>query len=537
MAAMAARHGVMGLTRGLVPVTLVKQRLDAFRSISQLGLASRPFSVKACSSPLPRPSIRAMYGASSISAVRSFSLWPSSSSSQADKIAERSSVEPSPDATASQAEQLGDVATYSSAPDISAFETATGPAIHDMGSGVSEAVEHVQTLADLGRLSSWPNVRGLQALLDGTVEMTGLPWWATIVLVTVTVRILILPFVFRGQANAIRLQNIQPKMAAYMKEIQYAKSTGNKMLLAQSAQAVQKLMKDNDCSPFRSLQTPLILMPLFGSFFFALKGLAAAGLTSMQTGGLSWFTDLTAADPYYVLPAASVIMSLIVIETGAEMGSVQSATTPQAKMMRNVFRVLIVGSLAVLVYFPAAIFCYMATNNVFSLGQLLLLNNQTVRRKLNLPKRIVHEPDEEKAKPMGFWDSLKAGSTSQTSANAASSTRVPPALRNIKTSQQIENDREAALRQIMERNQPGSSGRRPEQPTVHASFPSTPTAEGASAEAGGTPVEGVIIEEEPYDAAEEERRSRIKAENDERHSRLRAKEERILARQRRQKKH
>jgi YidC/Oxa1 family membrane protein insertase len=536
MAVMAAsRQGVMSLTRGLVPVNPAKQRLDAIRSISHLGLASRPFSVKACSSPPPRPSIRSLYGTSALQSVRLFSLWPNSTSSQADKIAETSPVGPSPDAIASQTEQSGDVAANASTPDVSAFETATGPAIYDMETDLTGAVEHVQTLADLGRLSSWPNVRGLQALLDGAVEMTGLPWWATIVLVTVTVRILILPFVFRGQANAIRLQNIQPKMAAYMKDIQYAKTTGNKMLLAQSAQAVQKLMKDNDCSPFRSLQTPLILMPLFGTFFFALKGLGSAGLTSMQTGGLSWFTDLTVADPYYILPAASVIMSLIVIETGAEMGSTQTAVTPQAKVMRNVFRVLIVGSLAVLIYFPAAIFCYMATNNVFSLAQLLLLNNEKVRKRLNLPKKIVHEPDEEKGKPMGFWDSLKAGSNSQTSANVTSRARVPSALKNVKTNQQIEKDREAALKQIMERNQSSSTGRRPEQPTANAYSAMNP--ESASSRTQSAPIEGVIVEEEPYNAEEEERRSRIKAENDERLSRIRAKEERILARQRRQKKH
>lgn len=42
--------------------------------------------------------------------------------------------------------------------------------------------------------------------------------------------------------------------------------------------------------------------PIFISFFIALRKMAYAPVPSMQTGGLWWFTDLTAADPYYVLP-------------------------------------------------------------------------------------------------------------------------------------------------------------------------------------------------------------------------------------------
>lgn len=44
--------------------------------------------------------------------------------------------------------------------------------------------------------------------------------------------------------------------------------------------------------------------PVFISFFIALRKMAYAPVPSMQTGGLWWFTDLTLADPYYILPIA-----------------------------------------------------------------------------------------------------------------------------------------------------------------------------------------------------------------------------------------
>jgi YidC/Oxa1 family membrane protein insertase len=497
MAATAARLGMTGLARKAVIV----RPTDMARLFNQAGLTSRSFSVRACSPPSTRPSIRSMYSGSAISSVRAFSLWPSAGTPNASGTV---SVEPSPDARASQTEQFGDL-TNNSTPDLSAFETSTGPAIHDMGSSIAEVAEHVQTLADLGKLSSWPNVRLAQWLLDGTVELTGLPWWATIALVTLSIRILVLPLVFKGQANAIRLQNIQPKMGAYMKDIQYAKATGNKVLLSESAMAVQKLMKDNKCSPFKSLYPPLILGPIFASFFFALKGLGEAGLTSMQTGGLAWFNDLTAADPYMILPTASILMSLAVIETGAEMGSTSKAVTPQAKFLRNAFRVLIPASLFFFAYFPAAIFCYMGVNNTFSLLQLLTLQAPAVRKYLNLPKKIEHEPEETNGKQLSFWDSIKAGGASQTSANAVSRSRVPAALQ---TRQQLEQGREAALRKIVQ-SQPPSDRRRAGQPTIRASAPIDAESSIQGTQPDNEQVSSYEVEPE-YDQEEADRQARLR---------------------------
>lgn len=42
--------------------------------------------------------------------------------------------------------------------------------------------------------------------------------------------------------------------------------------------------------------------PVFISFFIALRKMAYLPVPSLQTGGLLWFPDLTAADPFYILP-------------------------------------------------------------------------------------------------------------------------------------------------------------------------------------------------------------------------------------------
>lgn len=138
-----------------------------------------------------------------------------------------------------------------------------------------------------------------------------------------------------------------------MKEITRAKATGDQNEMAEAAGKVRKLMKDNDVSVLRGFAVPLIQMPIFVTFFFALRAIANAGLPSLQNGGFSWITDLSVADPFYILPCLSAALTLAVLETGAETGGVQTAQTNQQKMIKNVLRVVTVGVIPFIAHFPA----------------------------------------------------------------------------------------------------------------------------------------------------------------------------------------
>ena len=50
------------------------------------------------------------------------------------------------------------------------------------------------------------------------------------------------------------------------------------------------------------------------SAFLGVRGLTNLPVESMTTGGALWFTDLTIADPYHILPILSVLSILAVIE-------------------------------------------------------------------------------------------------------------------------------------------------------------------------------------------------------------------------------
>lgn len=54
--------------------------------------------------------------------------------------------------------------------------------------------------------------------------------------------------------------------------------------------------------------------PVFISFFIALRKMAYLPVPSFQTGGLLWFPDLTAADPFYILPLAVTGTMFFILE-------------------------------------------------------------------------------------------------------------------------------------------------------------------------------------------------------------------------------
>lgn len=55
-------------------------------------------------------------------------------------------------------------------------------------------------------------------------------------------------------------------------------------------------------------------VPVFISFFIALREMTILPVPSMQSGGLAWFPDLTAPDPFYILPLAVTGSSLLMVQ-------------------------------------------------------------------------------------------------------------------------------------------------------------------------------------------------------------------------------
>jgi YidC/Oxa1 family membrane protein insertase len=71
-------------------------------------------------------------------------------------------------------------------------------------------------------------------------------------------------------------------------------------------------MKQNNLNPL-SILLPAAQAPFFISAFLAIRGMSKFPVESFTTGGALWFTDLTLADPYYILPVLATGSILVMV--------------------------------------------------------------------------------------------------------------------------------------------------------------------------------------------------------------------------------
>ena len=263
-------------------------------------------------------------------------------------------------------------------------------------------------LTELG-LNHWVTPPGwITNLLETVGTTTGLPWWGTIALTTVALRLLISPIGVAGQKNAIRLGNIQPQLKRNMDDIKHYKAAGDQMQMQKAVMATQKLLKDSKANPLKSFVPMLVQFPLMFSFFLALERIAKSGADSFAHGGPFWTPDLTVPDPTWILPAVSTLATFAVAELGFKVGTTAQSDAAQSQMIKYIFR----GFMPILAWistsFPSGVLVYWATTNLYSLAQLAVLQVPIVRKWVKFPKRINHPKNPYQPQAKSFMDKLRA---------------------------------------------------------------------------------------------------------------------------------
>ncbi|XP_064331508.1 mitochondrial inner membrane protein OXA1L [Phalacrocorax carbo] len=235
-------------------------------------------------------------------------------------------------------------------------------------------------LEELG-LGAFTPVGLVQNFLEFLHLDVGLPWWGAIAVGTVGARLALLPLLVRGQREAARLAAHMPQLQLLSRRLAEARQGSDRFQVARAYSELAAYQKRHDVNPLRGFLVPLVQTPLFVSFFLALQKMAAAPVPGLHRGGLAWFPDLAAPDPYYVLPLLVTASTWLVLEVGAETG----VASPGAGAVRQVLRLLPLFFLPFIIHFPTAVFTYWLTSNTFSLAQTGLLRVPALRARLGVP--------------------------------------------------------------------------------------------------------------------------------------------------------
>ena len=250
---------------------------------------------------------------------RYVSTYPALCVSTADGTVTATTAVEDSKATATINQEPCSVVEASSDADLTALETSS------LAKWASDAATTLDStdlpaqgdLASLGLCANTP-VGWLQWMMEYIHVHTGLPWWGAIVVSTFILRAAIFPLVMKVQKNGVLMNNVNPEIQELMKKQREFRQMGNETFANQYSHKIWSVYQKNNCNPLKAAVLPLIQLPLFLSFFIAIRRMATVPVESMKTGGMLWFEDLTVPDPYYILPVlacGSFVASIEVMQS------------------------------------------------------------------------------------------------------------------------------------------------------------------------------------------------------------------------------
>lgn len=115
-------------------------------------------------------------------------------------------------------------------------------------------------------------------------------WGVAIILLTVLVRLIVLPFNITSYKSMKKMQNIQPLIKSLRERYKDDPQTLNKEMMT--------VMRENKVNPLGGCLPMLLQMPVF----FALYQCLGQSIELYQAPFFGWIHDLSLKDPFYVLP-------------------------------------------------------------------------------------------------------------------------------------------------------------------------------------------------------------------------------------------
>ncbi|KAG8466377.1 hypothetical protein KFE25_002133 [Diacronema lutheri] len=235
---------------------------------------------------------------------------------------------------------------------------------------------------------SWSLTHRAMELIDSLHVASGFEWWQTIFALTVAIRVAAFPFTLFSMRNSAALTRVKPQSDALMEQASKCdmSTADGQRRHAKIRADLFKLYSDNNCSPFYALGPIMLQLPVFVFMFSALQAMSSHKTGhpwhGFETGGLSWFTDLSVPDPYFALPIAASGTFLL---TTLLQDPTMVASQEQARTMQYAGIGMSVVFLPIMATTSSATVLYFAATNVIGVAQTALLRSKAFRRLARLP--------------------------------------------------------------------------------------------------------------------------------------------------------
>src|SRR6201992_1992324 len=222
-----------------------------------------------------------------------------------------------------------------------------------------------------------PLIDVFESLLKFFHNTGGISWGWSIVLLTVTVRAVLIPLTFRQIKSMVRMQALAPQM----KQIQ-AKYKDDK---ERQSQEMMKFYRENNVNPLGSCLPLVLQLPVFISLYYMLRksvrgAICPGGQTAYQAAHHTTGTTPCGAGhgaSFLFIPdltdkaSGVVLVVLIVLYVGSQLGStlVMSSAATMDPMQRRLMMFLSLVFVLFVFRFPAGVLVYWITTNFWTMGQ------------------------------------------------------------------------------------------------------------------------------------------------------------------------
>jgi YidC/Oxa1 family membrane protein insertase len=228
----------------------------------------------------------------------------------------------------------------------------------------------VNEIADFFQNLFAPIVNILGGVLLYFHQTLGVPWWLSIVMLTVIVRSLLFPLTVKQVRSMRAMQDLKPQMDRVRAQF--------KDNPQRQREEMAKVYQEQGVNPLGGCLPILVQMPIFIGIFYVIRkfggtpGRTPPEYESFTHGGILWFQDLSHADPTYLLPIISAVTMLAATEITSK------NVDPQQRWL---MRLLPIGFTAFLLNFPAGLFVYWITSNLVTLIQNYVIYNHGPGKK------------------------------------------------------------------------------------------------------------------------------------------------------------
>jgi YidC/Oxa1 family membrane protein insertase len=193
-------------------------------------------------------------------------------------------------------------------------------------------------------------------------------WGWAIVVLTILINILMLPFRVKTMQNGLKMQRIQPQMNEIKEKYKKYKATDPKR--NEMNVEIMKLQKDNGVNMFGGCIPTLITLPLLYAFFTMLPR-----VVELRQAHWLWLPDLQSPDPWHILPIAMVVSQFLV-----QFYQPSPGVDPQQQKMMAFMMPAISG------YFTwtygSGLALYWAVGNLISIAQQGVMNRTSIGREM-----------------------------------------------------------------------------------------------------------------------------------------------------------